>query len=178
MSFCSIYWVKFFILWISHLFFFDFIKEHNLNWGAAEAHHNVSRLLFLAEKEKDDTEENKPEKSLEGRELETNTSLHRSILWGINIQHRKINYDNSELEKVKGIPKRISKELRRFVFSNSKALSLLDRDMGEKQTCLILGVGFISQDFCSAFKNLAYFSNKSPIGAAILKVVLDKTKKE
>lgn len=74
------------------------------------------------------------------------------------------------------MPKRMSKELRRFFFI-SKALSSLDRDMGEKQTCLFLGVEVISQDFCSFFKNLAYFSNKSNIGAAILKVVLDKTKK-
>lgn len=50
--------------------------------------------------------------------------------------------------------------------------------MREKQTCLFLGVEVISQDFCSVFKNLAYFSNKSHIGAAILKVVLAKTKKK
>lgn len=72
----------------------------------------------------------------------------------------------------------MSKELRRFVFSISKALSLLDRDMGEKQTCLTLGVGVTSQNFCSPFENLAYFSNKSNMGAAILKLVLQKTKKE
>lgn len=63
----------------------------------------------------------------------------------------------------------MSKELRRFVCSISKALSLLDRDMGEKQAGLILGVGVISQQhFCSACKNLAYFSNKSNTAAAIV----------
>jgi len=71
----------------------------------------------------------------------------------------------------------MSKDLRRFFFSISKALYFLDRDMEEKQTCLILDVGVRSQEFCSVFKNLAYFSNESNRGAAILKIVLEKTKK-
>lgn len=57
-------------------------------------------------------------------------------------------------------------------------MSFLDRDMGVKHTCLILDFGIISQDFCSAFKDVTYFNNDSSMEVTILRVVLEKKLKE